>query len=58
VRTLAPEHQDPGPIEDCFAGLKWMAKTFNELGIDSEKLIVAGSSAGGGLAAGVSLPCS
>jgi acetyl esterase/lipase len=55
---LAPAHQDSAPIEDCFTGLKWMAKTSSEFGIGSETLIVAGSFAGGGLAAGVSLPCS
>jgi acetyl esterase/lipase len=52
---LAPEFPDPYPLEDCYAGLLWMAEYAKELGIDSSRLIIAGGSAGGGLAAGVSL---
>jgi acetyl esterase/lipase len=52
---LAPEHPDPAPVEDCFAGLQWTAGAAGELGIDPSRLIVAGPSAGGGLAAGVAL---
>lgn len=52
---LAPEFPDPYPVEDCYAGLVWTAEHAEELGIDSERLIIAGGSAGGGLAAGVAL---
>ncbi|MFF8818552.1 alpha/beta hydrolase [Leucobacter sp. NPDC015123] len=52
---LAPEFPDPVPVEDAFAGLLWMAEHASELGIDADRLIVAGASAGGGLAAGVTL---
>lgn len=52
---LAPECPDPGPVEDCYAGLSWTAEHAEELGIDPARLIVAGGSAGGGLAAGVVL---
>jgi acetyl esterase/lipase len=52
---LAPENPDPAPVEDGYAGLLWMAEHADELGFDPERLIVAGASAGGGLAAGVAL---
>ncbi|MEW2304485.1 alpha/beta hydrolase fold domain-containing protein [Streptomyces sp. NPDC006655] len=51
----APEHPDPAPIEDCCTGLVWTAKNAAELGIGPERLLVVGSSAGGGLAAGTAL---
>ncbi|GAA0953341.1 alpha/beta hydrolase [Actinocorallia libanotica] len=52
---LAPEHPHPAPVEDCYAGLLWTAGHADELGLDLGRLIVAGTSAGGGLAAAVSL---
>lgn len=52
---LAPEYPDPYPVEDCYAGLVWTADHAAELGIDLDRLIIAGASAGGGLAAGTAL---
>ncbi|BBZ10053.1 alpha/beta hydrolase fold domain-containing protein [Mycobacterium branderi] len=52
---IAPEFPDPYPVEDCYAGLLWTAKHAAELGIDLDRLIIAGTSAGGGLAAGNAL---
>lgn len=52
---LAPEFPDPYPIEDCWAGLQYVAAHLDDLGIDPARLIVAGMSAGGGLAAGLAL---
>jgi acetyl esterase/lipase len=52
---LAPEHPHPAPIEDCYAALTWVGSATKELGIDQDSLILAGSSAGGGLAAGTAL---
>jgi acetyl esterase/lipase len=52
---LAPEFPDPTPVNDCYAGLVWMAEHADELGFDAARLVIAGASAGGGLAAGVSL---
>ena len=48
---LAPEHQHPEGMEDCYAGLVWTAQHANELNIDKNKIAVCGESAGGGMAA-------
>lgn len=52
---LAPETRHPGPVEDCYAGLVWVSEHAHELDIDPERVVIAGASAGGGLAAGVAL---
>lgn len=52
---LAPEYPHPAPTEDCYAGLVWTAEHAEELGIDPDRVIVTGSSAGGGLAAAMAL---
>jgi acetyl esterase/lipase len=52
---LAPEHPDPAPVEDCYAGLAWISRHAAELGIDPGGIVVCGRSAGAGLAAGSAL---
>ncbi|MCS5715569.1 alpha/beta hydrolase [Herbiconiux sp. CPCC 205716] len=52
---LAPEHPDPYPVEDCYAGLVWVHDHADELGIDPARIVIAGQSAGAGLAAGTAL---
>ena len=52
---LAPEHRYPGAADDAYAATAWAAAHARDLGIDPARLAVAGSSAGGNLAAVVSL---
>lgn len=52
---LAPETPHPGPVEDCYAALKWLHGHAGELGVDTSRIGIAGLSAGGGLCAALAL---
>lgn len=52
---LAPETPAPGLVNDCYAALSWLASSADTLGIDPDRIVIGGASAGGGLAAGTAL---
>ena len=52
---IAPEHRFPAAVEDAVTATKWVAANAKGLGIDASRLVVGGDSAGGNLAAVVSL---
>jgi len=52
---LAPEHRFPAAVEDAVTATKWLAANAKALGVDASRLVVGGDSAGGNLAAVVSL---
>jgi acetyl esterase len=52
---LAPEHKAPAAFDDAFAVAQWVETNAPSLEIDANRLAVAGDSAGGNLAAAVSI---
>jgi acetyl esterase len=53
--TPSPEAQYPVPIEQAYAATKYVADNAKKLGFDADKLVVAGDSVGGNMAAVMTL---
>lgn len=51
----APEHKFPAAHDDAWTAYKWVVENIHELNGNSDKVAVAGESAGGNLAANVAL---
>lgn len=52
---LAPEDPFPAAVDDCYTAVKWAADHAAEFGADSQRIAIAGDSAGGNLAAAMAL---
>ncbi len=52
---LAPQYKFPEPLNDCYTATQWIAERVQQFGGDPNRLAIGGDSAGGNLAAAVTL---
>jgi len=50
---LAPKYRFPVPFNDCYGSLMWALQNAQQLGIDKQRIVIGGDSAGGALAAAI-----
>ena len=53
--TPSPEAQFPVPLEEAYAVTEYVASHANTLGVDAHRLVIAGDSVGGNMAAAITL---
>ena len=52
---MGPEHKFPAAVDDAIAAVRWVSANAESLHVDATRLVVAGESAGGNLAAVVAI---
>ncbi|XP_052072246.1 arylacetamide deacetylase-like isoform X1 [Mytilus californianus] len=52
---LSPQHPFPVPLNDCFDVVEYVLDNSDTLGVDSSRVAIGGDSAGGNMAAAISL---
>ena len=52
---IAPDARYPAAVDDCYGAVEWVAQHGTQIGVDKTRLGVVGDSAGGNIAAAVSL---
>jgi acetyl esterase len=52
---LAPENPFPKPLYDCYDSVEWVFENIGQFGGNNQQIVVCGESAGGNLAAAVTL---
>ncbi|KAH7319779.1 alpha/beta hydrolase fold-domain-containing protein [Stachybotrys elegans] len=52
---LAPENPYPAGVEDAYDAIRWLQQSAGEFNVDAARIVVAGVSAGGAVAAGTVL---
>lgn len=55
--SLAPENPYPAALEDCIALAGYIYDRYDEFGIDRDKIVLSGDSAGGNLALAAAMSC-